>query len=318
MTESITSSLIRRYVDGELSLEEVAALEERLKVDAETREQVEFEQHLRDRVSTAMGSVTPVLPEGLADRIRAVLDKSGAEQEQEQETEPPVPVIVGRIGSDVPLEPSAQARTRKWMLPQRANALAVAATLVIIAGVIVVSIFAPAIGTDMRAKATADAVKFIAENHGACSHDEAYLAKEAPYRDALEAQEELSRHMGPEMRIFNLAGLTDGYEFVGGGKCEVPGGENSCHLIYQRAPSDRDDPNRTSPYIASVFIELNDGQFDFSQRLFDHAYKACGPDGDHKATYFTDGKLVYFVICCDIGDLDAVRDAVSRQLQAAP
>lgn len=318
MTDSITSSLIRRYVDGELGPEEIAALEVRINSDAEIGAQVQFEQNLRDRVSIAIESPASQMPAGLADRIRAALDESG----DEQEAEPPVPVIVGRIGSDVPVEPSAEARTQRWMLPQRANVLAIAATLVIVAGAVVVSIFAPPIGADMRVKATADAVKFIAENHGACSHDEAYLAKEAPYRDALEAQEELSRHMGPEMRIFNLAGLPDVYEFVGGGKCEVPGGKNSCHLIYQRAPSERDDPNRESPYIASVFIELNDGQFDFSQRLFDHAYKACGPDGNHKATYFTDGRFVYFVICCDMSDLDAVRNAVrdeaKQQYQTVP
>ena len=82
--------------------------------------------------------------------------------------------------------------------------------------------------------------------------------------------------------------------------------------------SDRDDPDREERYIASVFIEVDAGQFELDHKLFEHQYKACGSGNNHKATCFSDGDLWYFVICCDMTDLDSVTNTVKRELQTAP
>ncbi|UCD75818.1 MAG: hypothetical protein JSV91_02650 [Phycisphaerales bacterium] len=294
-------------------------MEARLADSPEARAQVEFERGLRARVSEVMKSSAPAAPEELADLIRSALNQA----EDEQVAEPPVPVVAGRIDPTAQTRPAAATPRWRWVLPQRANAVAIAATLVIIAGVIIVSILLPPIGPSpqdqtpqIAVSLIGKAVEYVAEHHGKCAHDEEYLNREGPYQSPAEAKEKLSTYLGHEVTIFDFSDLADAsYRFAGGGECAVPGAEPSCHLIYRRDPSERDE--RTAPYIASVFIERNRGQFDLTERAFEYGSKACGPEGKHEVRYFPAGDLVYFIIACDVEDMPAITESAIRQLQAA-
>lgn len=254
-----------------------------------------------------MSETTPAAPPGLADRIRQAISEDGAGQS----AEPPVPEVAGRITGDVPVEPSAGER-RRMLFPRRANVAAIAACLVLVAGVIITSIYLPSLRPPSM---ISQAVAHITEQHGECVHDWDYMGRKGHYTDPEEARQKLSDHLGHEITVFDLSGLETAYQFKGGGECMLPGDQPSCHLLYIRDKSPARD-KREAPYIASVFIEPDCQQFDLRQKAFDYGHEACIPGSEHQVGFFSDGELVYFVVCCDMSDLRAVEEAVEQQVRS--
>jgi len=310
MNDIVSTQLIRQYVDGELDANEVAQIEQSIAQNPSLQAQVKFERALRESVDTSMRSACPAAPADLASQIRdAWADDSDVTSNAESQSP-----VVGRIDGSSQHEPAHRSR---WAIPQQANLLMIAATLIIVTGVVLVSIYAPnidQIGSSSSLISVADVAEFVSQEHGQCAHNSTHRQSKGHYRSSAEAETELTRHMGDRsVTVFDLGQSDVGYKFVGGGECGMPGGEPSSHLIYTRQPQTDENPGRAGPY-ASVFVEINTGQFDLDVDPGQLDFVPCNPGSTHQVAIFTKGDLVYFVVCCDMDDLAPITQAISQQL----
>ena len=224
MSNAPTAKEIRLFCDGELSLPEAAAIELKLRDHPGANALGDFERDLKKRVATTLqdGSAPPA---GLAERVRAAL---AAEAIVADEVD-----AVGRIGpgSDAPVPHGAPHRAW-WKAPVRANAFAVAASVVLVAGAVLFGIFGQPIDAvrqpplvDISAAAAA-----VAAEHMVSRVDGP--AQTARYRTPQDAGRELADYLGKAGCVYDLNDL--GYRFVGGDTCDVPQCKRGCHLIYRR------------------------------------------------------------------------------------
>ncbi len=226
MNNAPTVREIRLFCDGELSPEEAAAVEAKLREHAEPRARAELERHLRERIEGVLkaGSAPPA---ELADRIRETIASAAATSSQD-----PQPVTIGTIEP-----PSAQPALHRawWRGPTRANAFAVTASVVLVAGAVLFGIFGqpidswPGRGTiDVAAEAAAA----VASEHVMTANSLAGPARSARYRTRNQAARGLAEYLGGAGGVYDLSDL--GYTFLGGDTCDVPRCERGCHLIYRR------------------------------------------------------------------------------------
>lgn len=311
--ERISDNLIRTYSDGELSETQAAEVERVLARDEQLRKLVEFERRLKDRVGQVMRSESIQAPAGLAQRVRAAL--STIENETSATNESPLPVRADAGDALTRLKPRPVS---PWNLaallagPQRVNVFAVAACLVLVSGAVLVGIFGRPIDTYSRPQLNmlTQAAEYVSREHSRCAGDERALHEKIKYEDAESAAAGLARHLGAPVLVPDLSKL--GYEFQGGGPCQVPGDVRSGHLMYRKVRPDGRTP------MVSIFIEPNHHQFvvydgDMRRDLVPNmafefsASQACRP-----FMVFTDGPLVYFVTACDVRDLDGVKEVVKQ------
>lgn len=311
MNDIVSPQIIRQYVDGELDADEAAQVEQLITQNPSLQAQVKFERALRESVDTSMRATCPAAPADLKSRIcQAWADDSPATSGEESH-----PPVIGRVDGSSSHEATSKSR---WAIPQRANLLMIAATLVLVTGVVLVSIFAPTIddlGNPQNLISVSEVAEFISQEHGQCAHNKDHRQTKGHYHSSAEAETALASYMGDRsVTVFDLSQSDVGYQFIGGGECCMPGGEQSCHLIYARQPRADDNPTRTAPYIASVFVEINTGQFDLDVVPGQMDFVPCHPGSTHQVAVFTRGDLVYFVVCCDMGDLAPITQAITQQL----
>lgn len=303
MSESITSRAVRQYVDGELGAEEAGLIEQAMAASPLLREQVQFEQRLRDHLGSVMQAEVPSAPPGLIERVRSEL--AGAE------IAGPEVHVIGQIEADVGASSSTTGRRRGWMLPQRINVFAVAATLLLVAGVVLVSIFMPPIDQwrhDRTMASVTDVAEYVSGEHSRCAGDLLIAERKAHYRTAATAEAALHEYLQRPIRVFELDSAALGYRFIGGGECDLPAAERSCHLIYIRQRPGE------PPARLSVFIEPDVGQFQECDGCPDWQACECASGTGGKVMFASDGSLVYFLVCCDSGDLKPVAEAIAMQL----
>ena len=226
MSNAPTAREIRLFCDGELPPQEAAVVEAKLREHAEPRARAEFERRLRERVGAVLkaGSAPPA---GLADRIREAMTSEEAWASRDPQA--------GIIGTIEP--PSAEPAPHRawWRGPTRANAYAVAASVVLVAGAVLFGIFGrpidswPGRGTiDVAAEAAAA----VASEHVMTANSPAGPAHSARYRTRDQAASGLTEYLGAAGLVYDLSDL--GYAFLGGDTCDVPRCERGCHLIYRR------------------------------------------------------------------------------------
>jgi len=219
MSNPPTAKEIRLFCDGELSLPEAAAIESKLREHPQANALGDFERDLKQRVATALkdGSAPPA---GLADRVREALAAGGGVADEADS--------VGRIGppSDAPAPHRAW-----WKAPLHANAFAVAASLVLVAGAVLFGIFGQPIDAyrppamiDISEAAAAVAAEHMGTRAGGQGRASRYSTPE-------DAGRGLAGYLGKAGCVYDLRDL--GYKFVGGDTCEVPPCEPGCHLIYR-------------------------------------------------------------------------------------
>jgi anti-sigma factor RsiW len=309
MSEHNLSQVIRAYVDGELDAEQHADLAKRLEDDATLRARVRFERQLQERIGAAMG--TGAAPAALADRIRAALAEAKSDAEGDAEPEPEI--VIGRVDAD------GASSHRSWLVgPQRANIFAVAAVLAIIAGVVLVGIFGPQIGNsgpDAAAVAAKELLKdtasFAARVHTACT-DVDVAEKSSPWRTIEESQARLSNYLGENVLVVDLAKF--GFQFVGGGKCRVPGVETSGHVVYRcEATADKPEVHVT------VFMVPNEGQYgDQLPRCGMCDPLECPKGCCHRVIPMPADEVIYFLVCSDPSELARLKEFIARRVGAVP
>jgi hypothetical protein len=266
---------------------------------------VEGERNLQHAIGRVMGSVHA--PQSLRAQIQLTLANTPSNAANAVSQESPV---AGRIESAGAFR---AVRTRSaWRLfdaPQRANILAVAAVLALIVGAVLFGIYGRSID-DVPAQRPVDVVGNVAvfadTEHTECTTDKEHVQQESTWRTLAETEVGMTELLATRVRAFNLADL--GYEFVGAGRCDAPlDKQPSGHMIYRKIVNGVPGP-MVSIFVApvrgcckSVCANLLPGEW--------QAAKAASCK--RRVLYSTDGKLLYFLVCCDERDLAGVGRAIT-------
>ncbi len=291
--------------DGELAPREAEALKRLLESDPCQRSRLELQRGLRRRVAAVLQTGCEP-PPGLADRVRRSLAETLPENESTEES-------------------PRRSLVWSWLRgPPRANVFAVAASLALVAGVILVSIRLPSIdywwSTPARVDLVSEAVPYVAGEHIRCAGSAPTRLEKAEFKSPEKAASELTDWLGSPVRV---VGITEklrrnGWKFLGGRHCGVPVPEKSAHLIYTRQDLSQ------GPAMLSIFIVPDDGGYSIPRRgggevsLVPGELIALprGPDLDREVTIYSDGALVYLMVACFSGALDGVPNAVEDALKA--
>jgi hypothetical protein len=324
MPDPTDATLIRQYADGELTPDEAAAFEQRLQSDPDLRAAVEFERTLRTRVAAVMQTDAPAAPADLADRIHAAL--AGADSTQAADApdapdatpaRPETGPVAGRIGPGAPPAAAAAAHDRGTggSRRPRANIFMIAATLVLVAGAILIGIFGPSIDQLPPAgDLVVDAADWVSSEHGRCTTDTDVVDTKLSWHDPAEARRQLAAHLQVSEVSIPLALEEIGYEFVGAGRCMLPaGGLKSGHMLFERSANPP-----AGPAMLSLFVVPDVGQYNRGLRLGMIPGRWYTTDGGPKCARMirrtTDGAVVYFLVCCDEGDLGVAEQTIGLQL----
>lgn len=315
MTEQTSNSMLRRYVDGELTPPEAQAFERRLETDASLADAVAFERQLRESVGRTLQQAAA--PEGLAERIsdalRAVDLQAGSPSASHAESQPESQTDT--VAEDDPYAPAGV------LTLARTNWFMVAASLVLVTGAILVGIFGPTIDQRMNAANEVEAADLVAETaawaseqHGRCVIGDGEAA--LPVQDRVSAAKAFARVLN--LTDLQLPDLTTdfGYEFRAARTCpDRPCSEPVVHVVYQRAAT---HPN--GPAMVSIFIVPDVGQFDGGlpdgMESGEWYESDGGPRCAHQVRRARDADIVFFLVCCDEQDIEPVSDQIIKGLRA--
>jgi len=294
---------LRLYVDGELSPEEVAAVEAAIAADPALEAAVRFERSLRNAV--ARSQQAQAAPADLTARVRAAIDSC-------EEVEPADLKIVETM-ADPAISPAAPGRNW-WILrnPTRINYLAVAACLAIVGAAILFGIFGEPLVRQWQAGpevSITTAIQQAIDDHNRC----VYSALEQAARLTSNAPREIATLMFERLgRAAPLFDLTDvGYVVAGAGPCPLPPTpQESIHIMYRRANGE--------PGQVSVFIQPDHGQFETllpGAAFHPPDFESCLERGASCA--FRHDGFVYLLIACDAADAPDIERVVEEQVMTS-
>ncbi len=282
------------YSDGELDPEQTVRMELELREHAQAAGCVEFERKLRERVCVVMTTEHPTAPQELAGRIRDEIRSVDLPDVQ---------------------APSGPIR-HLFRGPRHANVFAVAASLALVAGAVLVGIFAPPIDAwraGSYGNQTRDAATHVAQEHAAAASAFGEVAASGFQHQALQtANATLGRPFGRPLQIAELDGL--GYEFVGASQCEVPHCDSACHYLFRRS---------NGPGLVSLHIVPDRGQFDMTEGMRIRSLPLGGMILPKKeacpmeVVVFSDGELAYLLVVCVADDLPQVAQRLQENLLAS-
>jgi hypothetical protein len=296
------ANVLRLFADGEAGTADRVHVQAMLDAGdgraAQLSKQIECELQLRAAVARVMKA--DFAPHSL----RSQVERSMAEVVDESP-------VLSRI------EPAAVTRAERrraptWWLfasPQRANFVAVAAVLAMIAGAVLFGIFGRSIDDVpvQRVDVVGNAATYVDGEHTQCTTSPEYISKEATWPTAQEAVLGLTALLGVPTQVFDLSSL--GYKFLGAGPCQVPlESEPSGHLIYRKMIDGRPGP-MVSVFVAPVRGCCKGICSGLAPRQW---VAAAAASCKRRVLYSTDGRLVFFLVCCDEGDLPAVAQAISQ------
>ncbi len=292
MTDRMKAQSVRMYADAELAPEDAAEVRRSLEADEQHQRWVEFEQRLRQRVGSVMQEQSPAAPADLAARVRTALT---AADDPSADAAPEGPWL----------------RLAAWFAgPRQANVFAVAASLAVVAGVVLLGIFGPQIGTGPPSAGLVPVASHVAEEHLQTVANPAMI-RVMPHASA---EEQLSGYLGRRVEVPELSAL--GYELVDGGPCRLPDCDLACHLLYRRMPDAAAVRGRAMVSL-HVAIDPTRGAGradDFTDMPLGgtRIEKQAGCPND--VFMWSDGSFVYFLVCCDSGDLlNVAREMQERQ-----
>lgn len=343
--------LIRRFCDGELDAERAAEIERRIATEPDLADRVRFERAFRSRVVRIMEADAAPAPADLAPRILAAMravDAAalGSMSTNSVSTDPvstsptstgSTPTRSTSTGStstgststrstqaaasedatDVP-EPrrsrSGKARSSApWFVgPPRANIFAVAATLAVIAGAVLFGIFGRPIDSirSARVEPVTEIAQFVSTEHRRCASDPDARGRKTKWTDPSACAAGLRDLLGVDVPIFEV----ESYRFVGAGPCHVPGEPVSAHLVYVRNDSGGDGHPSV---MLSLFVVPNHGQFarDVTGGGRKWAWSNIGdrPECPKTVACCDDGRLIYFLVCCNDFEVPALADEIGRE-----
>lgn len=294
--------MLRLSADGELNPADQANVKQALVgKNASLGRMIENEKKLRDAVARSMGPAHA--PESLHAQIMRTMAETPVDASESRE-------VIGRIDRD---GATVIGERRSWLLrvfssPQRASFAAVAAVLALVAGAVLFGIYGRSID-DVPVQQGVDVVgnvaQYIDKEHGECTTSLEHVQKQSTFQTLKEAEVGLTEALGAPVQAFDLSDL--GYEFVGAGQCNVPLGEQpSGHLMYRKSVNGNPGP------MVSVFVAPVRGCCKgICSGLQPGDWAAAKASCKRRVLYSTNGKLVYFLVCCDDRDLPAVGRAIT-------
>lgn len=300
-----------RYLDGDLSPAEHAAFEASLEGDAVLAARVDTALAERDRLRIALRrAMASRTPAGLRERVLTSLH---------EETDATLAFMPAAADASTVARSTSHAsaghagRAMTWAGPRRANWMAVAASLALVAGAVLLGVFgprvpgrAPASGGPGNTPVTEVAKTMAVETasfgqHATCS------TQDQPWRSLDEAERNLASLLRHPVSIPNLEKA--GFNFCCGGPVCVPGAcDRSGQLLYCR-PSDSGEGCRwLSVFVAPV--ETRYLAFDPFGRTGPLEcginYSLSMPAGG-EMHYWCDGHVTWFVNPADEVDFAEVR-----------
>ena len=181
MSDRSIAELIRLDCDGELDQAQAEQLQRHLEAHPEDRTLVESERRLRERVGVVMTAACPSAPADLAERIRHRLETDEA---------------------DVEAEPAGFSFAQWLQGPRRANVYAVAASLVVVAGAVLIGILGTPIDDQpTRAGQAVEAAASVAGEHVATTASDGAMIT---YSSLGEAQRLMEDHLDAALTVFDL------------------------------------------------------------------------------------------------------------------
>lgn len=331
MIDPHTLNLLRRYVDGELDAAEHAAFEARLAEEPALARAAEVEGRLREHVAAVLTASTPTAPTELHEHVHAAIAAAaldhaagaataGSTYSAEPIFEDEEEAVVAQINT-------SPARKGRFLAePMRVDWRAAAAVILLITGAVLVGVFGTPLDqrglgpAEQREALVADTVDFITSEHRRCAMNEGALVEKTEWTNRANAQHELARYLGVN-RVILPDFSRKGYEFVGAGRCHVPGSRYSGHALYRRTIPGQPPamlslflvPDQgADPLVSGEMPLLQEGEWK-SFRCDDKGRGSCGDADDAEAgeggravktvPFSSDGAVMYLMACCDGGDL---------------
>lgn len=298
----LDAQTLRLLADGELS----AAEQDRVKAalaggEAGPRRRLQNELGLRDAVARNMTAVD--VPSDLRACVARTLMETAVEPGGDE-------AVIGRVDHHgaTTLDIRRPWLMRAFASPQRASYAAVAAVLALIAGAVLFGIYGRTID-DVPVQRSVDVVgnvaQYIDKEHGECTTSLEHIQQQSTFHTLSDAEVGLTEALGAPVQAFDLSAL--GYDFVGAGQCQVPLDEQpSGHLMYRKTVNGRPGP------MVSVFIAPVRGCCKgICSGMQPGDWAAAKASCKRRVLYSTDGKLVYFLVCCDDRDLPSVGRAIT-------
>lgn len=223
--EDSIGSMLRLAADDELSRAQREQLAAALPAD-EAAARVAFERQLRSacaRVMVADEREFPAVSAGLRESVERIVKRSAA---------------VAAPAVDEPRRHAPRTSPRVQRTGRRVPRLAwvsLAACLLIVAGFVVIRLVTPAptfIESPERGRVAL--VGFLGSEHRRCALDDDALKSKMTVYQLAAASTKFTKLLGGELSAEAIEKA--GYEFLGSGRCAVPGGGSSIHMIFH-------DPN---------------------------------------------------------------------------
>ncbi len=292
-------SMIRQYVDGELSAEHTAEFERAMAERLDLQHAVEFERQLRQAVSSAMSS--DQAPAALHDAVLRGLDE--AEAAGDSSVSSAEPAVAARISGGGVLSN-----------PSRANLFAVAASLALVVGAIMFGLWVPQIDnwgrTDSLAVSQLEVPSYFSQEHCASADMGGELGAGLAFRDVASATIGLSEMLSRPVTIFDLTDV--GYEFTYAAECKVCEGDDRVtgRIMYERTTA------QGSVY-ASIFlvpVEYGIGA-DANSAGWESA--ATLEECRTRVVRHRDDRFVYYLTACDLRDFERLEAHLLQLMKAS-
>jgi len=305
--------VIRQYVDGELTPEQAAAFERQMDARPELQAVVVSEQRLRERVGRIMRSDVAA-PAELAATVRESLSRGRLVEPAQGAT--PAQCDDGAISSSAadPADAEATPTYRLFRNPTKANVFAVAASIALVAGAVLLGIFGPPLlqhryeGPTINVRLMGEAAVMADNEHDRCVLDPAARRAEMRFRTPEAVRTNLAGLLGGVPPVFDLSAA--GMELVGGGMCSLPPApDHTAHVLYERPGGE---------VMLSVFMQPDAGQFGELDPGQVYTPRHFGTVEDEPICVFSDGSLVYIVSACVSDDLERAMPRILRQAGLAP
>ncbi|MBI1336067.1 MAG: hypothetical protein GC164_03790 [Phycisphaera sp.] len=281
LTESDAHRLTHGFADGELDAQDQLDMLAHMSDHPKTTRQVMHQQQLKQSVSRAMASDTPLLSDLLRKRIGDL-----ARSETRQIVAPPTTHDA----------PPILARINRW-LP-----VALAAVLVLGASILYTASRQPSVNHDVAGLKVLSAtmVDRFTKRHDSCSRKLAELAHQTKFPERLEElPSALAQHFNTQQGPPTLDLSAIGYEFSEVGDCSIPG-KDSVHLIY-RPVGEKDLQHAMSLWI---------GQWRGDDSVKpDTLFRAVGDQGQPMLIW-RHGSLAYYLVADDPDRLDSAAHAL--------
>jgi len=290
-------TLIRMAADGELTAELSARVDALRSSDPSIDDRIEAHKALRESVARSLGKPESA-PAGLRDRIASAMSAV-----PDSEITPADPITGNPANTGAVDTPMGNTRERSFW-SRVPGMLAVAATLALVASVLIVSFSAtkPLFADRDYGR---QVVNFIEHEHSGCSEFKEHFERKFVTRSLEDARALSERYFNQSVLALTLDEQSwedASFEFMGFGPCAVPGVLRSGHIILK----EKGDGGN----VVSLFVHPDAGQLSFKSNSCCYVGEPDGSDMGQIIAWKADG-MVYYLYGINEQSLQAARDLFS-------